>query len=508
MPTIAAIIIRAIPVLQASFPLNDGGLFVAMAGQVADAGFRLPEYASYNGLEIPFAYPPGGLYVAAMLHKALGASLVDIAHFFPLVCAVLTVPIVALISFELLGRFMPAGAAAMAYALTPRAWEWLVAGGGITRSLAVLLCLLAILVAVRARGGASLRAGVAVGVLGGLAALTHPQVGLFAAVTLAMLWLLSSKLTATIRGVTALAGLMTVGPWLLLIVGRHGAAPIWSAFSTGDGVGVVLYNLISLGISGAALVDIFMVLAVTGTVIAFAQGQKLLVLWAAAAMLIDGRAAGQYAMVPIAMLMGLAVEDFVEHVRLMRPQGDWTPHATRALVAIILVLGILGSLSAPLRSGTPLASLGESDRSAMRWLAASGYESAAVVSGERWPWDETSEWFPVLTNMSSVATVQGLEWLPSSDWRLAVERHESLQQCTSLGVRCLDAWLMHWGTPDLIYVSGRPRSGVPGSGPCCLGLATALEEDPRYEEVYSASFTRVFRVVMAGGHFGQGSRRL
>src|SRR5688572_16295208 len=46
-------------------PLNDGGLFQAMARDISDAHFGLPAYTSYNGGDIPFAYPPLALYLAA-----------------------------------------------------------------------------------------------------------------------------------------------------------------------------------------------------------------------------------------------------------------------------------------------------------------------------------------------------------------------------------------------------------------------------------------------------------
>src|SRR3972149_806702 len=51
----------------AGLPINDGGMFFAMTEDIRRAGYALPEYTSYNGGAIPFAYSPLGFYLAAVL---------------------------------------------------------------------------------------------------------------------------------------------------------------------------------------------------------------------------------------------------------------------------------------------------------------------------------------------------------------------------------------------------------------------------------------------------------
>ncbi|MBI3738060.1 MAG: hypothetical protein HY258_03325, partial [Chloroflexi bacterium] len=50
---------------MAGFPINDGGLFYVMMQSIQRNNFQLPAFVQYNGLDIPFAYPPFGLYVGA-----------------------------------------------------------------------------------------------------------------------------------------------------------------------------------------------------------------------------------------------------------------------------------------------------------------------------------------------------------------------------------------------------------------------------------------------------------
>ena len=71
-PMIVGLVVRAVPLVAAGFPLNDGGLFYAMAEDVRRAGFALPMYSSYNGVGIPFVYPPLAFYLAAALDAVRG----------------------------------------------------------------------------------------------------------------------------------------------------------------------------------------------------------------------------------------------------------------------------------------------------------------------------------------------------------------------------------------------------------------------------------------------------
>ena len=47
--TLAGLVVRLIPVALADFPVNDGGLFVAMTRGIRDAGWGLPDTVVWNG---------------------------------------------------------------------------------------------------------------------------------------------------------------------------------------------------------------------------------------------------------------------------------------------------------------------------------------------------------------------------------------------------------------------------------------------------------------------------
>jgi hypothetical protein len=62
----AGVVLRAAPI-AADFPLGDGGLFWAMANELRTNGFLPPDVTGYNGLDIPYVYPPLGLYLLGLL---------------------------------------------------------------------------------------------------------------------------------------------------------------------------------------------------------------------------------------------------------------------------------------------------------------------------------------------------------------------------------------------------------------------------------------------------------
>ena len=123
--TFAGAMFRLGSVFTSTFPLHDGGMFVVMIRDIRAAGMTLPATTTYNGGGMPFDYPPLALRVAALLP----ADPVTIVRFAGPLAAVLTVPMVYLLTRELVPGRPYAYVAALLYAIVPRGWDWLVAGG-------------------------------------------------------------------------------------------------------------------------------------------------------------------------------------------------------------------------------------------------------------------------------------------------------------------------------------------------------------------------------------------
>ncbi len=130
------------PAYLAGFPINDGGLFYNMLRAVQANGFRLPAYVQYNGLNIPFAYPPLGFYVGAALSTALHIDPILLLQWFPATVLILVSIAIYSLALRVLKSPIEAGIATFLYVCTPRSMTWLIMGGGLTRSLGQLFLVL------------------------------------------------------------------------------------------------------------------------------------------------------------------------------------------------------------------------------------------------------------------------------------------------------------------------------------------------------------------------------
>jgi hypothetical protein len=482
---LAGLVVRAIPVALADFPVNDGGLFVAMTRGIEDAGWGLPVSISWNGSELPFAYPPLGFYLSGGISSMFGVDLTDVFRWLPLVASALVVPAVFLLGRELLRSDLGALVAALAYALAPASYVWLVQGGGVTRSPGMLLAVLTIWQVVRLVRDPGRRTAIVVGVLAGLTALVHPGAAIFAAVSAVLIWIFEGRTAGALRagGVSVVIALLIAAPWLAITISRHGLDALLGVPSNGPEPVAALLAILAGRVTGTASFD---PLAIAGLVVAIVwlvRRQFLLPIWFGVATLLSY----QYGMVPFGMLIGSAA------VLLASRMTPSTAGAARA--APLVSLGILGaalvfeagaSVLAVQNPGAPLHALGPERREAMAWVDANLEPEAelAVITNSVWSGDPDSEWFYLLAARRSVATVQGSEWLGEAAFEDQVQANRALQGCNDLAsVSCVEDWLAEWGG-DYVYLPKGPIHGPGGPQDCCADLRQLLSGADGFTPVY------------------------
>ena len=136
-----------------------------------------------------------------------------------------------------------------------------------------------------------------------------------------------------------------------------------------------------------------------------------------------------------------------------------------------------------------LTSVSSAERDAMHWVARNTSPESRffVVPEVGWPYDKVAEWFPVLAERQSVATVQGTEWLPNGAFARSVDLYRPAQACGGRTSDCLDRWVAVSGAPFThVFI---PRA--PGGG-CCRELSESLRADPRYALVFDGPGAEVF----------------
>lgn len=453
-------LVRLLPFTSGNVPLNDGGLFYRMTEDLIANGFRIPSLTTYNGGGIPFAYPPLGLDLLGVLHLVSGVHLLELMRWLPALFSVLTIPAFYLLARSLIRRDDQAALATLIFALIPRSHEWILMGGGVTRAPGMLFALLTLAQTPRLLERPAWGKAVALGLTLGLVILSHLEMAWFAAFSLLLIVALRGRgapglaHVAVAFAIAALAG----GAWWIPVVSHHGFSPLLQAAMTGGhtptSTAAILTNF-----TGEPFYGFFLLLGLLGGLREVCRRKFLLPIWLLLIILLDPRAAGTDASIPLGMLAAIAILEIVvpslclsERERPMagdrcgQGKGDpgTLPHAYAVAAVTVAAYGLFASMLAPfLPSSAVRTTLRPGELEAAGWINANlpANGRILVVSGrEAWEEDPLSEWLPALTDQVSLATPQGKEWL--GGLREAAERHRDLQRCAALGVDCLRDWLV------------------------------------------------------------------
>ncbi len=494
--------------VQAGFPVNDGGLFASMVDDILRTGQAIPMWTSYNGLNGPFAYPPLAFIATAGLESVIPLGTVEWLRWIPLLSAIATVPAFFLLATALAPSRVHAAIATFAFALVPRSFDWLVMGGGLTRAPGFLLAILSVYMGIRflkSGGRAWLGAGVGLG----LTVLTHPQAGLFAAISLSLVTLAYARSRpAWWRMIAAAAiGVLVASPWLVVVITRYGTAPLLSAGGVSANLLQSVFYLLTANLTDEPFWKLLAGLGVLGAVYSLATRRYFVAVWAAVLVLADPRAAATYVSVPLSLLVAVGLLDVIV-ARVGGVGGDllsapgWPTallrrRSVRAIVGSTLVLGMLSAALAPYVL-TPMASLSADGRSAMAWSRDSLPSTArvVVVTGRSWYQDATSEWFPYLSGRVSVATAQGYEWLGASAWQRQLELNDGLRDLSHDTVVALDQWARQFGEEyEYVYVPKGRLGDVLSDEDCCGAMRLTLRDSPDYEVVYDGAGATIARRI-------------
>ncbi len=489
--------------LADDFPINDGGIFFVMANELADARLALPATTSYNGARIPFAYPPLALYATAAIHMTTGASVLALLRFLPLLANLGAVAVCFLLARSILGTTSRAGLAALILVLLPRSYEYLIMGGGLTRSFGFLFASVAVACAHRLFVDRRAGAGVPTAAALALAVLSHPEMGLWAAASLALVVVAGGleRRTVAVAAAVAVGAAAIASPWWVTILARHGAAPFLAASGTSAWGLRPLLGLLGRGATGEAGLAPFAILALVGLLDAVVRRDFFLPAWLVMTFAVVPRSAPTPAVVPLALLATRALADVLlprlERLAQAATARGGAPAAPgrgvpRWALRAAVVAPLLGyTLVASNLRRTPedwpsMRRVPRAEREAMRWVAANvGTDRRFVVASTSRSWwaDPVDAWFPALTGRVSVATPNGAEWLPRGEFARRVRAYEALKRCAGVDPGCLDAVSERFGLAFTdVYVSKPPMAmgavAAPNAARTAGGAFTVVYDGP------------------------------
>ena len=497
--TLLGLVVRIAPPLQASFPLNDGGLFYVMIRDIQQNNYALPAFTSYNFATLPFAYPPLAFYLTGLLADLTHVDLLDLLRILPAIFSTLTIPAFYLLAKHFLPNRLASAIATVCFALMPRGFEWHVMGGGITRSIGLLLAMLTMGTAVQLFKTEQKRFILWTLVWGALLVATHPEASLQTALAVLIFYLfLNRSLKGSIHSaIVAIGILVLTSPWWGTVVSRYGLGPLLAAPGAAkvDALNpfVRLFLLFRFEFTGEQFVQVLAVMGLIGLTISLAKKEFFLPAWLAIPLLLEPRSAPVYMVVPLSMLAGSALtESILPLLQKLNPL-DQNTHVlnnktVRFFLGFLIVYSVMSSYAVVSTIQYDFT-LTDTDLDAFRWVNANTTPDSKflVLTGQHHLRDAVSEWFPVLAERRSQATVFGYEWVPDSRFRQRIEEYQNLQACLYENGSCLEDWSRQVNS-DFSYAYLWNRSD-----PENFPLGIYLQENPDYELVFQNEQTMIFQ---------------
>lgn len=500
------IIVRLYGVWNAHFPINDGGMFLEVIKDIQNNRWFLPTTLTYNQLNIPFVYPPIGFYLVGMIVNWSGISLLTGIQWLPAIISVGTIIVMYFMGQAIFHSQTKAAIAALIFALVPRSYAWIIMGGGVTRAPGLLFFLLTILNTYQLFFYEKTQRIWAVIVFGSLVILTHPDAALQTAAICALFWIFSPKKRKNFKlaSLTALAIFLLTSPWWLMILKRHGLAPIQLARQIGESNILGIFSLFLINFAEETYLPLFTLCALLGILINIYRREWLLPCWIMLPFIIFPRSAATFATIPLAFLASLALNDILipalatvryEHSEQLEAANDRQKNilaVSKLIIAIFVIYGLTSSFFYSYRMAKD-HTLHVSQREAMEWIKNSTPKNIRflVLSGEtNWVADSLKEWFPSLTQRQSVSTIQGKEWLLGAGIFSLSKANENLETICiySIDLFCLEQWREDTGLDfNYVYLGVANLENLP--------LAHALADSQEYKLVYSNSETLIFEVL-------------
>lgn len=458
---ILGLLVRIPYFVEYDFALNDGALFVRMAEAIKSNGYILPATVEYNRTEIPFAYPPLSFYFVAFLTDLFKFNVLDVVRYMPLVFNILCICTFVLVASQLIKDKVILLYTCAIFPLIPRSYEWLIMGGGVSRSVGFFFTLIAIYQANRLLVKRDLKTFLLCSLFLSLAALSHLEWGITGVVAVSLLILYQQFSIRNLGLIIALGGavLLMTSPWLITVLIRHGVDPFLAASKTSELQPAKAVNIASvLYIFDDELGGIpVSVLATIGWLISVVRKDWFLPVWLVAIFLTTPRHGLTPATVPLSILAAIGLALFIMPILLQstiyvknlfnRGKGWQTKSSKNSrfiqrflpnhvvISCFIVVLYILLMTNINYARYTPVRALTSGERNAMTWIRNNTPSDANFIVLSRsfsWQDDRVSEWFPVLSDRKSLTTAQGLEWVRGNVFSSKVEKIEELKRIQTL----------------------------------------------------------------------------
>jgi hypothetical protein len=499
--TIIGLFVRLSAPLTAELPINDGGLFYVMIQDVRTNHYSLPFATTYNQAGIPFAYPPLSFYLYGLLADATRIPLLDLIRVLPAFISALTIPAFYLLAKEILNSKLAIFSAVFAFSLIPRAYDWIIMGGGVTRALGFLFALLALRQVYRLFTKGTQNDLLLAVTFSTLVVYSHPEAIVHTIIgsVFFYLWKDRSRRGFVQSVAVAFSVLLLTAPWWWTIISRYGIsiliAPLTAVQQDNISIPARLFSLFQFQFSDEPLLSLFGVLGLLGLFFLAANKQYFVPTWIIVTYLIEPRSAPLYIMAPLAMAIGFGLGTVIfpgmqdKHEINPSDAEAWSKHllsgqTLKVFFGFVFIYGLISNIYLSSRSLSKFM-LTQQDLMAFHWAEenTSTDSKFILITQENPLLDPTSDWFPALSNQKSIATVYGYEWVNDGLFGKRLENARSLQNCATQDVACLIEWQIETGHEYSHVYIRKTRNGSFTQVPIIAYLELSSDHEKVYETI-------------------------
>ena len=465
--------IRLYTAYKAGFPINDGGLFYLMTKAIQQSGYLLPKFVYYNGLEIPFAYPPFGFYFAGITSDVLNIPLIEIFRWLPAVILSSSIYAFYILASRITGSSIQAGVAAIIYSLLPRSITYLIMGGGITRSFGQLFLIITAYNFFMLFSTGKQKYLWYSTLSSTFVCLAHPEATIHSIGIVILFWFFKgrSKKGFLYAVIVATSTFLLTSIWWLPVILRFGTSPFFSAVYTSLHNYLFILYFFIIPFSDEPFLTIIILFAIIGIAVSFSKRDYLLPLFYVLPLMIEPRNAENVNTIPMSMLASVALcqlilpglSQFEEKKLNIQYKSHFQSKSGNFLLAYLMIAMIVGMLYFSMQLSDTRVT--EESMHAFEWVSENTPIDShfLIVTGNTELFrDWNQEWFPVLTKRISVTTIQGREWLDGHFFSDRVNNLQLLQSCiyNDYPLKCVEAYAKKLASYfDYIYISKAAHNG-------------------------------------------------
>ncbi len=429
--------VRLSQVIPLDFPLNDGALFAQMTQDLLANQFRLPQFTTYNQAQIPYAYPPLGFYITAALHQIGQVEVVQLIQYLPALISILTIPAFWLLARQMLKTPHWVYFATFGFALAPTAFDWLIVGGGLTRSLGYLFAILCLTQTYNLFQNGKPKNLVLTVIFASLTVLSHPGTTwftLYSALIFFLFW--PSRKNLRHAAMVAAGTLTLTVPWWLKVAQTHGIAVLGHPFQTEGLSAISILTPFTFLATNEPLFDLIAMAGFLGLIISLRDRKFFLPAWFFGVFVFEARLGAVYSVIPFLSLAGLGID---RGILQLTTRSDEHKKFNRLAIGVLIFMFSYATTAAFL--APQYQSVSQEQRTTLAWIAKNTPAKAQflVITGRpAYGIDAVAEWFPVLSQRANLSVPQGYEWLPNRVFSSRVTQHAALQTCAAQGLNCIN----------------------------------------------------------------------